>query len=68
MSFWDAVKDVAKATGSYAKSQLNEVQEYKERYESLDDDALYRRFKNSSGAKKMACLQLLKERGFHPNE
>lgn len=67
MGFWDFAKDAARMAGQHAKSQINEMQEYKEQYEDLDDDALFRKFRNSSGARKMACYQLLKERGFHPD-
>lgn len=68
MSFWDSVKGAAQAAGSYAKSQLDEVEEYKARYESLSDEAIFRKFQNSSGARKLACAQLLKERGFRPDQ
>ena len=68
MGLMDFLKDAAKTAGNYAQSQINDLQEYKEQYDRLDDDALYRKFLNSSGAKKMACYQLLKERGFHVDE
>lgn len=74
MGFWDYAKDAARLAGNYAKSQLDDaqkykerVQEYKERYEDLDDDTLFRKYRNSSGAIKTACGLLLKERGFHPD-
>ena len=67
MGLFDFVKDAAKTAGNYAQSQLGEVQNYKEQYDRLDDDALFRKFRNASGARKIACYQLLKERGFHPD-
>lgn len=64
MAFWDTAKKVAKSAGSYAQSQINEMQEYKEKYDSLSDEQIFKKYMNSSGARKMACYQLLKERGF----
>ncbi len=72
MSFWDSVKDAAKgaakSAGSYAKKQMDDMREYQEEYRSLSDEALYRKFKNSTGTKKAVCLHLLKERDFHPDD
>ena len=64
MAFWDSVKNVAKSAGAYAQSQVNEIQEYKEKYGSLSDEQIFKKYMNSSGTRKMACYQLLKERGF----
>lgn len=67
MAFWDVMKGAAQSAGSYAKSQVEDLQSYKDEYCMLSDKKLYRKMQNSSGAKKLACLQLLKERGYHPD-
>lgn len=65
MGLKDFLKGAAQAAGSYAQSQIDDLQKYKDQYDRLDDDALFRKFRDSSGARKIACYQLLKERGFH---
>ena len=48
------------------KSQENkeQVEKYKAQYERYDDEQLKKKFLSSSGACKMACGLLLKERGY----
>ncbi len=64
MSLWDVVKKV----NDYAVNQVNQTQQnvmkYKERYERLDDEALKRKYRMTSGYEKCACAMLLKERGY----
>lgn len=59
--------DVAKKAGRLGYEALQEkrerIEQYKIRYDRLDDEALYRRWKSSTGDAKLACLFLLKERG-----
>lgn len=59
--------DVAKKAGQLGYEALQEkrerIEQYKIRYDLLDDEALYRRWKSSTGDAKLACLFLLKERG-----
>lgn len=59
--------DVAKKAGQLGYEALQEkrerIEQYKIRYDRLDDEALYRRWKSSTGDAKLACLFLLKERG-----
>ena len=60
--------DVAKKAGQLGYQALQEKQEhiehYKAMYDRLDDKALYRKWKSSTGDAKFACLLLLKERGY----
>ena len=59
--------DVAKKAGQLGYEALQEkrerIEQYKIRYDRLDNEALYRRWKSSTGDAKLACLFLLKERG-----
>lgn len=59
--------DVAKKAGQLGYQALQEkrerIEQYKARYDRLDDQALYKKWKSSSGDAKLACLFLLKERG-----
>lgn len=65
MGFGDFLKQAAASAGSYAKGQLDSVQEYRERYEGYSDERLKKMFKESSGAKRMAIYQIMKDRGYH---
>ena len=65
MAFFDKMKAAAKTAGSYALSQAEELQNYRNQYSALSDEALIRKFKSSSGARKVACAALIKERGLH---
>ena len=73
MSFWDIVKGI----GNYAvetmqkeqekaQSRQETIQRYKERFETYDDEKLLRMHRNSSGYIRIACGQILKERGYVP--
>lgn len=66
MSLKDFLKGAAQSAGTYVQSQCESLQEYKDKYESLSDEQLLRKFKSSSGTRRTACLLLLKERGVHP--
>lgn len=59
--------DVAKKAGQLGYQALQEkrerIEKYKARYDRLDDQTLYKRWKSSTGDAKLACLFLLKERG-----
>lgn len=60
--------DFCKSAVEYAAEKNQKLQqEYDNQYERLDrldDEALKRNFKSSSGAKKLAAASLLKERGY----
>lgn len=78
MTFDDVVGIIVKVVGSMIeygaeegqKAQekhdklMERVEEYKEHLDYLDDRALYEMHKESSGAKREACAQLLEERGY----
>lgn len=77
MSLFDSLKKGAKVVGQAAVEQYKEdakklqkmkedAEEYEERFSSLSDEELLRKVKNVSGAKKVACIRLLKARGYHP--
>ena len=51
-----------------AKERKEGIEELKESFDELDDEQLIRRYKSSSGNVKLACLMLLKERGYGNNE
>ena len=44
------------------------IDSYKEEMDGLTDDELLRRYKRSSGDRKLACAMLLRERGHGINE
>lgn len=57
----------AKSVADSAKQKVERINMYKERYDTLDDAALIKKFKNSSGEQRMACIMLLRERGYGEN-
>lgn len=68
MSFMESL---GKAAGRAAKSaydgleaKYENIQKYKERNSNLSDEELFKKAKRSSGDEKLACMQLLKERGY----
>ena len=67
MSFWDGVKKVGNAAYKTMQENMEQIERYKEQYDSLDDEQLIKRYKSSSGDQKMACAMLLKERGYGSN-
>lgn len=60
--------DVAKKAGQLGYEALLEKQEriekYKVRYDHLDDATLFRKLKTTTGDAKLACMLILKERGY----
>lgn len=73
MTFWNIVKGI----GNYAVKTMQKKQEkaqdrqetiqrYKERFETYDDEKLLMMHRNSSGCIRIACGQILKERGYVP--
>lgn len=64
MSFWDGVKTVGGAVVQQMNEKQERVSRYKDRYDSLDDPALIKRYKGSTGDAKYACALLLRERGY----
>jgi hypothetical protein len=71
MGFLDNLGNMA---GKAAKSVIDDtnkrvenIQKYKAMYEDYDDSKLISKYKSSSGDEKMACGQLLKERGYGNN-
>lgn len=59
--------DVAKKAGQMGYQALQEkrerIEQYKARYDRLSDEALYKKWKSSTGDASFACMLLLKERG-----
>lgn len=64
MSLWDIAKGAGAFVLDQAQKRTESVNRYKERYDYLDDQALMRKYKSSSGDAKYACALLLKERGY----
>lgn len=63
MGFWDGVKKAGKLGYQALQEKQENIEHYKARYDRLDDQALYRKWKSSTGDARLACLFLLKERG-----
>lgn len=77
MPFLDILKKGATMLGQALGDQIrsdyskilkmkNDADVYQEKYESLSDEELLRKFRNSSGAQKAASGRLLKARGYYP--
>lgn len=77
MSLFDNLKKGAKVVGQAAVEQYQkdakniqkmkvDAEEYEERFSSLSDEELLRKIKTVSGARKVACIRLLKARGYRP--
>lgn len=77
MSLFDNLKKGAKVVGQAAVEQYQkdakniqkmkeDAEQYEERFSSLSDEELLRKVKTVSGAKKAACIRLLKARGYRP--
>lgn len=64
MSFWDVAKGVGTGVLNQVQKKADSINRYKERFDMLDDQALMRKYKSSSGDAKYACALLLKERGY----
>ena len=58
------VSDAAKEAVNDAMRKQESVQRHMERLERLSDEELIRKMNSSSGEIKLACIQLLKERGY----
>ncbi|WP_295735223.1 hypothetical protein [uncultured Oscillibacter sp.] len=77
MSFFDSLKKgaviVGQAVGEQIQSDFTKMQKmksdvdfYQQKFESLSDEELLRKFRSSSGSRKIACGRLLKARGYRP--
>lgn len=64
MSLWDGLKSIGSAVVESVKARQERIEHYKEIYDRLDDEALLRKYRASSGEAKYACAILLKERGY----
>ena len=64
MTFWDGVKKAGEMGYQAVQEKRERIEHYKERYDRLDDKALYQKWKTSTGDAKLACVFLLKERGY----
>ena len=66
MGFWDKLGEVVQTVGEYANAKNEEIERYKAEYERCSDEQLIRRFKKISSSnqiRKIACMQVLRERG-----
>lgn len=68
MSFLKSVgsfaADVGKAAVRDTMQKAERIQAYMDRFDSLSDEQLMKKMKSSSGEAKLACIQLLKNRGY----
>ncbi|PPK77517.1 hypothetical protein BXY41_11656 [Lacrimispora xylanisolvens] len=71
MSFFESLGKVVGSVAGAACDELqakNErIQNYKDRHDRLDDESLINKTKSSHGDEKIACMMLLKERGYGNN-
>ena len=58
------VADVGKEAVRDTMRKTERVQEYMDRFDSLSDEQLMKKMKSSSGEAKIACIQLLRNRGY----
>ena len=58
------VSDAAKEAANDVMRKQESIQRHMERLERLSDEELIRKMNSSSGEIKLACIQLLKERGY----
>ncbi len=69
---FDDVMEFIGGVVSFARTKYDEkvenIEKYKERYERLDDETLFRRWRSASGDEKIACEMLLKDRGYTRKE
>lgn len=56
--------DAGKGAVREAMMKQERVQNYMERFESLSDEQLLNKMKTSNDEVKLACIQLLKDRGY----
>lgn len=64
MGFWDTLGKVAKGVGEQYTKRINDMEEYKEKYESYSDEQLFSRLTKTASAENMAILSILKNRGY----
>lgn len=64
MGFLDTLGKVAKGVGEHTAKRLNDVKEYKEKYESYSDEQLLGKVTKTASAENMAILSILKNRGY----
>lgn len=64
MSLLNILEKGLKAGIDKAQRDKEEVEKYKKAYDRYDDRRLMELFRSSSGARKMACGLLLRERGY----
>lgn len=77
MDFLNSLKKgiivVGQVVGEQIQSDFTKIQKmkrdvdlYQQKFESLSDEELLRKFRSSSGSQKIACGRLLKARGYKP--
>lgn len=63
MGFLDVAKKAGQLGYQAVQEKRERIERYKMQYDRLDDKALYKKWKSTSGDASFACLLLLKERG-----
>ena len=46
------------------QKNADQIEKFKDQYRRLDDKQLMEKYRNTSGIRKLACIQLLNERGY----
>lgn len=60
------VADTGKSMVKDAMEKQERIQRYMERLDKLSDEELFEKMNSSHDEMKMACIQLLKDRGYGP--
>ena len=63
MGFWDLVAKGAKVVGEKMNDFSEDFQKYKAEYETYDNEELKNLCSSTSGARKLAIISILKDRG-----
>ena len=64
MGIWDGIKKAGQMGAQAIQEKQANIERYKLRYERLDDESLIQKYKSSTGDARLACMLLLKERGY----
>ena len=64
MGFLDFCKSAVEFAAEKNQKMQQDYDKYYDRMDRLDDEALKRKYKSSSGIQKVAAASLLKERGY----
>ncbi len=64
MGFLDTLSRVAEAAMQKAEEVNERMERYMREYDRLGDEQLIQRFRRESGMRKVACMNVIKSRGY----